>query len=121
MRFFFRINGVSKSINNEPVVLDLLLNDKENTKFELDTGSHISTLKYSDALRVGAKIEPTRVKAMAYGGAKIKFVGEANIKVNYSNISKLHKFIIVESNHTNLFARDLCTLYDIKNSMIAFI
>ena len=114
MRFFFRINGVSRSVNSEPVVLDLILNDSFNTKFELDTGSHISTIKYSDAMRVGAEIHPTSVKAIAYGGANIKFIGEADIIVNYSNISKLHKFIIIDSNHSNLFGRDLCMLYDIK-------
>ena len=101
-------------MSRDPITIDLCLNDIHAINFELDTGSYISTLNYNDAIKVGAVIRPTKVRALAYGGTVIDLIGEANIKVSYCKITKMHTFIIVDSYKINLLGRNLCSGYGMK-------
>ena len=95
----------------------LHLNDKVDVTFEIDTGSYVSTLCRNDALRANAVIRRTAHKALAYGGACIKLLGECNISINLNDNKIFHKFLVVENGDVNLFGRDLCDLLDVKLSL----
>ena len=74
----------------------------------------MSTLRKNDVIAAGGKIVPTSQKAMAYGGAQIKFCGETLLHVTYGGTTKFHKFLVVDSNYVNLFGRDLCQFFNLK-------
>ena len=95
----------------------LHLNDKVDVTFEIDTGSYVSTLCRNDALRANAVIRRTAHKALAYGGACIKLLGECNISINLNDNKIFHKFLVVDNGDVNLFGRDLCDLLDVKLSL----
>ena len=116
MRIFFRINSTSVPINNTPFKITVRLNEKL-TRFELDTGSYISTISHSEAVAAGGKIHGTDQKAIAYGGADIDLIGETKLHVSYNGKTIYHSFLVVDTSEVNLFGRDLCNVFDIKLSI----
>lgn len=99
-------------IKQDPTVIQCSLNNV-SISFELDTGSHVSTLRYSDAMKTNAVITPTCHRVLGYGGSDIKLCGETKITISFNNISCSHTFLVVTNNNVNLFGRDLCTKLDI--------
>ena len=114
MSRFFRINTVKNfAINNDPVKLSLHLNLRSLVSFELDTGSHISTLCERDAMKCGASIQATADRALAYGGASINLIGECKIPVKLGSFQTNHKFLVVNNREVNLLSKDLCNAMNI--------
>ena len=101
-------------IRAPPVRVKLLLNNSSTTSFEVDTGSYVSTIRLHDAHAAGAHIQPTRERALAYGGTNIELFGECNITVSFASKTKIHRFLVVASNQENLLGRDLCCAFNIK-------
>lgn len=90
-----------------PVTVNCKLNNY-NVSFEIDSGSHISTIKYSDALKMGVAIQSTSIQVRGYSGAPINVRGKITLNVKFNGIDTFHSFIVVPSNFTNLLGRDLC-------------
>ena len=62
-------------------------------------------------------IIPTSKQAKGYGNNIINFHGEVSLKVNYSNINIVHKFLVVGKNNVSLLGRDLCRKLNIQMSI----
>lgn len=82
--------------------------------FEIDSGSHVSTLRHMDAINIGAVISPSNKRLVGYSGDVINIVGQSTLQVSYNNRSFQHKFFIVNSNSVNLLGRDLCKILNIS-------
>ena len=107
------VNSLSLPIGNSPSVISCKINDSD-IKFEIDSGSFVSTLCYEDAIKLGATIKDTTCRLKAYGGSQIDVIGETNLEVNYEGVKHDHIFIVVKSSKINLFGRDLCTKFKVK-------
>ena len=83
--------------------------------FEVDSGSHLSTINVSELNKIkGATIKPTLKKAKGYGNNVIKFKGEVNLKIKYAKNYVTHDFLVVDNCHVSLLGRDLCSKLNIK-------
>ena len=80
----------------DPSFVDLFLNNVFSAKFELDSGSHVSTLSYSDAMRVGGNVMPTSHKIIGYSGVSIELLGEIYTTVRFNGKSVVHNFPVVK-------------------------
>ena len=100
-------------ISNEPMTLNCKINDVE-VKFEIDSGSGLSTLRYADAKRVGATVTPTQHRIVGYSGGEIHLCGEATTNFEVEDRTFHHKFLVVNSNKINLLGRDLCRKLNIQ-------
>ena len=83
-------------------------------KFEIDSGSVVSTIKHSDAVSVGAKIVNTQRKVVGYSGANINLCGETSVKIISNNLEFRQKFLVVSYKSVNLLGRDFCSKLGIK-------
>lgn len=88
-----------------------------NVKFEIDSGSHISTLTKNDAMRVGAYVRPTTQRVIGYSGNNIDILGEAEVSFSFNNNDFIHVFYVVHPNRPNLLGRDICNKLRIEFSM----
>ncbi|XP_068205136.1 uncharacterized protein [Palaemon carinicauda] len=88
--------------------------DDDKGGFEIDSGSHVSTICQSDAARARVVISPTKHRVCGYSGNAINLCGEAYVNVTYGHKMSKHKFLIVNSSDVNLLGRDLCQKMDIK-------
>ena len=96
-------------VGNEPSMLLCKINNV-NINFQVDIGSHISTLSVRDLLLLGdVKIYPTKVHALGYSGNSIEFLGETDLTLVFKNITVRHKFFIVDAKKVSLLGRDLCS------------
>lgn len=77
-----------------------------NVRFELDSGSHVSTLSHDTAIKIGGVITPTPHKIIGYSGSQILLYGQLIANVIYNDESHRHTFLIVKANSVNLFGRD---------------
>ena len=94
-------------ITREPSLIKCSVNSKDIT-FEIDSGSHISTIKHADVIKVGGVIQPTRRRVVGYSGNAIELCGEAHLKFECNGERFCHNFLVVKSSSVNLFGRDLC-------------
>lgn len=89
--------------------------DDVNVDFEIDTGSHLSTINVRDVDRIkNCKILPTSKKAKGYGQGIVKFLGETNLVFECNGISMRHTFLVVGKKHVSLLGRDLCSKMHIQ-------
>ncbi|XP_068212675.1 uncharacterized protein [Palaemon carinicauda] len=88
--------------------------NNQKVDFEIDSGSHVSTICQSDAARARVVISPTKHRVRGYSGNAINLCGEAYVNVTYGHKMLKHKFLIVNSSNVNLLGRDLCQKMDIK-------
>lgn len=105
------------SLNNEPAIVKCSVNNV-NVSFEIDTGSHISTIT-KDVLKLfsNVKIRSTNTKAKSYSGNTIKFLGEVDLNVTFKGNRTTHTFLVVDSNSVSLLGRDACNKLEIKLSL----
>ena len=99
-------------IPRKPSILTLKINE-ECVDFEVDTGSHVSTLRHCDATRLCANITPTQHRILGYGGAQVKLCGEASVTISCKGRTITHTILIVNSGNANLLGRDLCDKFGI--------
>ena len=92
-------------ISNKPAVLTCKLNSTE-TSFEIDSGSHVSTLIYCDALKADAFINCSSRRLIGYSGSQINTLGETLIKVDYNGKIVENTFSVVPNTSVNLLGRD---------------
>ena len=83
-------------------------------KFEVDSGSHISTLCICHAVSCGAVIVPTYKRVQGYSGNQVSLYGQTTVKFAYNGLSFMHTFLVVNSDRVNLLGRDLCNKLNIK-------
>ena len=100
-------------MSNSPSVISCFINNQK-IDFEIDSGSHVSTIRQCDAARSGVVISPTQHRVLGYSGNPIKLCGETYVNVTYGHKRIKHKFLVVNSNNVNLLGRDLCQKMDIK-------
>ena len=107
------VNAVSP-LSHKPFVLHCEINNI-SVPFELDSGSHVSTLNKCFAKQINAKIQPSSVRLRGYSGASVNVLGQANVKLRFHNRELIHDFFVVDScSIPNLLGRDLCTKLDIN-------
>ena len=75
---------------------------------QLDSGSHVSCLRYSDIAKLQGQIQPTAKRILAYSGDEVKIIGEYNADFYYNNVCIKHTFLVVPCKNVNLLGRDLC-------------
>ena len=74
-------------VNDKPCQLELLLNDFK-VGFEVDTGSHLSTVNLNTFQKIpNVSMDETKIRAKAYCNSSIEFLGETNIDVIYNNVA----------------------------------
>ena len=100
-------------VSYSPVMITCKLNNKD-INFELDSGSHVSTIQKSDAIRMGGMITPTKYKIVGYSGNEINLTGEIDLNIEYCGKSLRHTFLVVNSGSVNLFGRDLFSKFEMK-------
>ena len=101
-------------MNHEPTTIQCKVN-KVLISFQVDTGSHISTLNICDLKLIkGVTVRPTQIKARSYSGDIIHFLGEADVNLCYNDVCVKHKFLIVNSQSVSLLGRDLCSKLNIN-------
>ena len=101
-------------MNHKPCQLELRLNDYI-VSFELDTGSHLSTVNLNTFENIpNASLDNTKIRAKAYCNASIDFLGETHLNVIYNNQSISHKFLVVPNDNVCLLGRDLLQKLNIK-------
>ena len=79
-------------------------------KFEVDTGSFLSTINIKELNGIPkVEINDTKVVAKGYSNNEINFVGETRLQFEYLGKKITHKFLVVDSNNVSLLGRDLCS------------
>ena len=107
MWFFFRINSTVLPITRDSTVISCTINNKI-LRFEVDSGSHVSTLRHSDATEAGAIVTPTQHRVMGYSGNAVQLCGQTTVNVQYNGREFTHTFLVVKSSSVNLLGPDLC-------------
>ena len=80
--------------------------NKVPIKFEIDSGSSVSTLKYSDACILNANIRKYDRDIKSYSGNLVDIRGQTQLNVLCGGTLFQHNFIVVNSESVNLFGRD---------------
>lgn len=100
-------------MSSSPYILSCFINNQK-IDFEIDSGSHVSTIRQCDADRAGVVISPTKHRVIGYSGNAVKLCGETYVNVTYGHKMLQHKFLVVNSSNVNLLGRDLCQKMNIK-------
>lgn len=110
------MNSELVSIESEPLDIICKVNNA-NIKFEVDTGSFISTINEDVLGKLrNVKILRTSKRAKGYGNSIIDFAGEVNLEVKFKKRTVTHTFLIVKAQKVSLLGRDLCKKLGIKIS-----
>ena len=100
------VNAVSP-LSHKPFVLHCEINNI-SVPFELDSGSHVSTLNKCFAKQINAKIQPSSVRRRGYSGTSVNVLGQATVTLRFHNRELIHDFFVVDScSIPNLLGRDL--------------
>ena len=77
--------------------------------------SHLSSITENFVKSIpNAVIYSTTCQAKAYGGSKIKFLGEVTLNFRHKNHRFKHKFLVVGDDNVCLMGRDLCSKLNIR-------
>ena len=113
---FFSINATVFPIKYQPTIVSAYINSM-SVNFEVDSGSHVSTISYNDAIRCRCNIDVCSTKVLGYSGNQVKTLGECFAEFSFNNNTFIHKFLIVESHRVNLIGRDICSLLNCSFSI----
>lgn len=104
-------------IQYDPVVLQCDVNDTL-IKFELDSGSHLSTISVNELRKLkNITLKPTYKRAKGYSNNEIEFQGEVDVSIHYCGVTVSHTLLVVNECCTSLLGRDLCKKLHIKISL----
>ena len=103
----------SVKISRDPTLLNIKLNDYD-VNFEVDSGSHVSTINHNVAVMIGGQITPTFHKIISYSGNSIPLCGQISAKITFNKRTFTHVFLVVNYNSVNLFGRDLLSKFDMN-------
>jgi hypothetical protein len=89
------------------IMLQVLLNGKQH-EMELDTGSAVSLMSYTDAksLFQSVKVQDTSMILKTYTGERIKPRGTMDVRVQYGDQCRTLPVVIINGNGPSLFGRD---------------
>ena len=100
-------------LSRNPFIINCKVNNV-TFPFELDSGSHVSTLRLCDARKINASIVPSNIQVKGYSGSNINILGKTSVTVQFHDECVDYVFLIVESNHVNLLGRELARKLNIN-------
>ena len=101
-------------IESKPVTIDCLIQGHQLVNFEIDSGSHLSTINLNKLCNLDVHVRPTKIRAKGYSNSEILFKGEVNLSVKFHSKTIQHTFLVVNDERTSLLGRDLCGKLGIK-------
>lgn len=103
--------------NRSPITIDVAVNDVD-CRFELDTGSAVSTISKDLYIKKFKQciLQPTKLIFKGYTGEEIIPEGYLKVSVNFNNMRKDLKIYIIPNAEVCLLGRDFVTDFDLSFS-----